>query len=302
MFEVGVGPHSVAGFGPPGKPLGRVMAETAEAGYDHFMFLAWELNPPADDRGDAPDSFCDLKGSDLRALVRRLAQHGVRASSIFPGFMPVFERTELPQVIERLKAYREIAWELGCHTMVIPAGASPKPHMPTAAKLEGIGMLAEVMDAVASDEPGAVFKVAVDVHYHANIETVEDCDHLLDTLRVRNAGICLNIGHLHTVRSPGWELLRRRPDRIHVVAWKDHGENLEPDAPHPYLSKELGTGDTPLQEYVDAYLDGDCRGIHMITVEHVPFEDRVACLRRSREHLFRLFREAIDQRRSGRAS
>jgi sugar phosphate isomerase/epimerase len=128
--------------------------------------------------------------------------------------------------------------------------------------------------------------MAVDVHYGGIIETVADCEYLLSCAQKRNAGLCLNIGHMTTLGEEGWSLLERRPDRVHALAWKDH--LIGDDLPQPVVSVELGKGKSPFHRYADVLKRVRCNALHYITFEHVPFEEKKDALRRSREYLAQL--------------
>jgi len=280
--------HAVAGFGPPGKPFRQVVAETAETGFKHLMLLTSEAGPKVDANGDAPDSFVNILESNHDGLMRAVSSHGLRVSSVYPGF-GLFDLTSdgIPRTIDRLRAYRDVAWRLGSHLMIHPAGTSEPATATLDEKKVHIDALAEIMDGVASDTPGEIFKMAADVHYGSSLMTVADCEYFLSVARKRNTGLCLNMGHMTTSGEKGWELLERHPDRIHVLAWKDH--ELGHKGEHPVVSVELGKGKTPFEKYVEVYRKVDCDAIHLITFEDVPFDEKKEALRRSREHLDRLF-------------
>jgi len=113
-----------------------------------------------------------------------------------------------------------------------------------------------------------------------------DCEYLLDQAKVKNEGLCLNMGHMTTLREEGWTLLARFPERVHVLAWKNHlvGENL----PQPAVSCELGEGKTPFQQYADVYRKVPCRSLHLITFGDVPLDEKKEALRRSHGYLVKL--------------
>jgi len=75
--------------------------------------------------------------------------------------------------------------------MVHPAGRAERPRVPLASKREQIRRVAGAMDAVASDTPGGIFKMAVDVHYGGIVETVADCKAFLNHAGKVNSGLCL---------------------------------------------------------------------------------------------------------------
>ncbi len=287
MFEIGTSTHAIAGFGKPSKPFRQAVAEMANCGYSHVFLLTSENGTPVDESGNAPEALVNIRESDLAATLRTVSSHGLRVSCIYPGFGLDFSPEGVEQTIDGLKAYRDIAWRLGCHVMVHSAGRTEKPHTPLEDKKEQIQRVAQAMDAVASDTPGEIFKVAIDVHYWGIVETVADCEYLLACAKRANSGICLNMGHMTTLGEEGWELLRRFPERIHVIAWKDHlvGDDLS----QPVVSVELGKGGTPFQKYVEAYRKVKCKAIHVITFEDVPFDEKKDALKRSYEYLIRAF-------------
>lgn len=288
MLEIGTSTHAIAGFGAPSKPFRQALEEMAECGFQHFLLLGAGRGPCVDASGDAPMSLVDILGSDRRALLRAVAAHGLRISCLYPGIALDFSAEGWRKTTDALLEFREAAWELGCHVMVHSAGVAAQARMPFAEKKEAIEWVARAMDTVASDTPGQVFRMAVDVHYHGIIETVADCRHLLSCCTKRNAGICLNMGHMTTLGEPGWTLLEGFPERMHVLAWKDH--LLGPDLPRPVVSVELGTGRTPFERYTEVCRRARPQGLNLITFEDVALEERKDALSRSREHLLGLLR------------
>jgi sugar phosphate isomerase/epimerase len=286
--EFGTSTHAIAGFGAPGKPFQQSVAEIAECGYGHFMLLTWEGGPPIDSSGHSPQSLINLLESDTTAILRVVSSHGLRISAIYPGF-GLFDLTAqgVPKTIEKLKRYRDIAWSLGCSLMIHPAGTGEEPGTRFEEKIERIDALAKIMDAIASDTPGSVFRMAADVHFNSTLQMVVDCEYFLANSRIRNTGLCLNTGHLATSKEEGWRLLEKFPERVHVIAWKDH--LLEENLPHPVVSVELGKGKTPFNRYIEAYRKVMCPAIQLITFEDVPMEEKKEALRRSREHMLTLY-------------
>lgn len=286
MFEIGTSTHAIAGFGEPSKPFRQAVAEMAECGFQHFLLLTSEAGPPVDCSGNAPAALINLRDSNLPALLRTVASHGLRVSSVYPGFGLDYSPEGMTSTIEGLKVYRDLAWELGCHVMVHSVSSFGKARVPLDEKKDAIERVAEVMDAVASDKPGAVFKMAVDIHYSGIVETVADGEYLLACAQKQNAGLCLNIGHMTTLGEEGWDLLERHPERVHVLAWKDH--LLGDDLPKPVVSVELGTGKSPFHKYAEVLKRVRCQGLNYITFEDVPFEEKKDALRRSRDYLLTL--------------
>ena len=288
MIEFGTSTHAIAGFGEPGKPFRQAVAEIADCGYQHMMLLGSEQGPAVGASGDAPQALVHIGRSDLAAIQQTIARHGLRIGCLYPGCAIDFCDAGKDATAERLLSYRNMAWRMGCHIMVHAAGSAPAPRTPLQDKESMLRNVAEVMDRVSSDAPGSVFKMAVDVHYGGIVETVADCGCLLDMTTQRNAGLCLNTGHMTTLDEPGWTLITERPDRVHVLAWKDHLTG--PDLPKPVYSVELGTGRTPFERYVEALRAVECDALNLITFEDVALPEKRDALRRSREYALGLLR------------
>jgi len=277
--SLGAGAHSLMGSGVDPMRFADAVATLANVGFEHLMLLGGEQNAGVAADGDAPDPFPNLADSDLGALSATVARHGMRVSSVFPGCPIDYSSAGVDGTVERLLAYREITWRLGCSTMIIPTKSTRERGLSTAAKRQAIELTSLVMNALACDDRHDRFTVAVDVHHGAIIETVEDCRLLLSLCPCQRAGICLNMGHLSSSKQPGWELLEECPERVPVVAWKDH--RPAPEKAHGWESVPLGQGVTELERYRDALVSGGCQGMHLITVEHAPAETKVKALQDS---------------------
>lgn len=288
-LEFGSGIHAIAGFGEPGKPFRQCIRELASAGYAHFMLMGWEPNAGVGADGDAPQAFINFFESDRAALLKTVAGHGMRISSIYPGF-GLFNLRDPQETIDKLLRYRDFAWSIGVRQMIHPTGAAKQPTAPLDEdKRRDIRTVAQIMDAVASDAPGQVFRMAIDIHYNATLETIADCEYFMDCTSNPAAGFCLNMGHQTTSNQPGWELLERYPERIQVMAWKDHLVPGEPDK--PVVSVELGKGHTPFKRYIEVWRRVPTQALQMITMEDVPHEERLEILNRSRIYLEKLITE-----------
>lgn len=285
--EIGTGVHCLAGFGEPGKPFRQTVRETAEAGYKHLLLLFWEGNPGIDASGDAPQAFVNGLESNKEALLRTLASHGVQVSAIYPGFgLMDLENTQ--KTIDQMLRYRDLAWSLGCHRMVHCMAQSKTPTAPLDdERRRDIRALAKILDAVTSDKPGEVFKTALDIHYWGTVETIADAEYFAEVSEKASSGFCINMGHLTTSEQPGWTLLERFPERVHVMAWKDH--SLAPGREKPVVSRELGQADTPFPKYVEAWRKNPIDALQIIAVEDVEHEQRLEAMRRSRLYLEQLW-------------
>jgi len=284
MVEIGAGPHSVVSFGNPAAMTFReATAQIAACDYEHLMVLGSEKGPPLDKAGDAPAAFVNLMESDPAALLKSVSGFGLRVSCVYPGCPLDYSAEGVKPTVERLLRYRETIRALGCHVMCLSVSGARRPGMPFEEKREAVARVAEVIDAVASDEPGDLFKVGIDIHYGAIVETVADCEYLLERCGNTNAGLCLNMGHLSSAKQDGWTLLEKYPGRVHIVAWKDH--KVPEDGSRPWVSVRLGDGLTQLEKYVAAWKSSGCLGVHLITVEHEPPERKAAALRESLQYL-----------------
>jgi sugar phosphate isomerase/epimerase len=155
--------------------------------------------------------------------------------------------------------------------------------MPAAEKEALLQRVARVLTTALDGAPPEMH-TAIDIHYGAAVEGVADCRRLFELAPDPRAGIALNIGHMTTCRQEGWLLLREHPERIPLIAWKDHLLQPPPEATHPVYSVELGTGDSPFEKYAAELPARDTRQ-HLITFEHVPLAEKKEALRRSLKYL-----------------
>lgn len=283
--------HALTDWSQPVKSFRQVLGEAAELGFGGIMLMHLPGQPAL--TAETPDpaaAMLDLQQSDL-ALVRQAVEEvGLRVACVYQGLMKVGDTGEMAETTGGLSALGRMGRPLGTNLVLPNAGVAPQPRMPLAEKEDLLERVAQVMmTALQYAPPGTKF--APDIHYGGIIETVEDARWLFQRVAEPRIGITLNIGHMTTMHQEGWRLLEEAPERIHVVAWKDHLLQPPPEATHPIYSVELGTGDSPFAEYAKRLpADGGDR-LHLITFEHVPLEQKKAALGRSLQYMQRLWAE-----------
>lgn len=279
--SLGVVTHAV---GHQPMPFQRCLQQIAAAGGEHILLLTSPAGPVI--RADQPAAaaqFPNVLASDPDELRRVVADAGLRVSSLLAGRRAAVEsEAAADESLAALSPYRDWALRLGCPALCLSA-----PPASGGAKRAELRRLAHLMDALAAGGQGRL-TVSVDVHVSSLVESVDDCRVLVEDMAEPRAGLLLNIGHLTTAGQEGWRLVEEYPQRIHVVGWKDH--SLAADRPVPVYSVELGTGDTPLERYVRAFLQTKATPVHLVNVEHPPQGDEVPTLRRSVDYLRQVWR------------
>ncbi len=285
-MKFGTSTHAISEFGNDIKPFHQALAEIRECGFEQLMLLMSPAGPPLR-AGDRPGaSMLNLFDSDAAAVRQAVQEAGLELVSVHGGLVNLSTAETRRESMGQLTKLADCARELGCGVMSHNAGQAPEPLMPHETKRELIAQLAEVMRAAAEYAPE--LRICVDIHYHSPVETIRDCEYLLE-LVPDNAGLLLNIGHMTTCNQPGWELLERHPERIPVIAYKDH--RTDPGRPHPVTSVELGKGESPFEEYLRVLKRRAGEHVHLITFEHVPLEQKKEALARSLVYLKGLWEE-----------
>jgi len=288
-MKIGTSVHALTEWASPVKPFRQVVAEAAELGFASLMLM----NTPGQDAltadHDPPGALVDLEASDLGLVKQVVGDAGLEVACVYQGLMRVGDEAERAATVAGLQRLAEMAMFLETNVVLPNAGAAPRAQMPAAEKTELVAAVAAVVsEALGAFPPG--LKIAPDIHYGGLLETVADCERYFALCPDPRAGITLNIGHMTTLGEPGWRLIEEHPDRVHVIAWKDHLVPPPPGATHPVYSVELGTGQSPFARYVQAAKPLDHgQWLHLITFEHVPLADKKAALGRSRGYLERLW-------------
>lgn len=287
-MRFGTSVHALTDWSAEVKPFRAVLSESAGLGFQDIMLMHLPGQAALTADSDPQGAMIDLEASD-RALVRQaVCDAGLGVACLYQGLTKVATDEECEETVRGLLRLAEMAGDLGTDILLPNAGAAPAPRMPSHEKNELICRLAAAFTRVLEATPPTL-KIAPDVHYQGIIETVADCRRLFELIPDTRAGIALNIGHMTTLGEEGWTLLRDCPERVHVVAWKDH--LLTPPAGHTHAvySVELGTGDSPFERYARLIAEDGGPHAHLITFEHVPLAEKVPALGRSLEYMRRLW-------------
>jgi sugar phosphate isomerase/epimerase len=275
--------HAFTDFGNDAVPFHEALRQIRQAGYQQVMLLSLPGRPGLHSGENPPCSLLDHSRSDPDALSQALAEAGLRLSVMFGAGADFSTDEAADAALAWLSRLCDVAMALDCRFFGHSVGTAAAPNMPTAAKAENILRLARVMDALGERCAESLY-ISGDVHWHGNVETVADCEFLVNQLATPNTGPLLNIGHMTTCGQDGWTLLERYPERIRFIAWKDH--SLAPDRPHPVTSVELGTGDSPFERYIPIVkAQAHVERVHTIALETVPLAEKPAAMRRSLEYM-----------------
>ncbi|MGM0492593.1 MAG: sugar phosphate isomerase/epimerase family protein [Armatimonadota bacterium] len=280
--------HAMTFEGEDSLSLPEACATLRECGFEGVMLMSIP-GRPALQADDIPDAcLLDLANSDLDAVKRIVADAGLEIVGLYCSGIDPSSAEGFQASVQSLVDGARVASELGCSHLGHGGGRSPSPGLATEAKLPLVQRLAQIVDAVAIEFPD--LRLAVDAHYHGVIESVADCEQYIDELDSERAGILLNTGHMTTCGEHGWELIEQQPERVPIIGWKDHMP--APDARKPFLSVELGTGDTGLDRYVEAARGQGVERVHIINVESVMMDKKAAALRASLEYMRSLWNDA----------
>jgi sugar phosphate isomerase/epimerase len=290
-MNFGTSVHALTEWGQPVRSFRQVLAEAAEIGFTSIMLMHVPGGPVVNTHSpDAATPMIDLALSDLVQVREAVESAGLTVACVYQGLTKVANEEEVQATAQGLAALARMAEALGTNVVLPNAGAAPAPRMPSKEKVDLIAAFARAMEVALQDSP-ATTRIAPDVHYGGIIETVADCRELFGVTPDPRIGIALNIGHMTTLEQEGWVLLEEYPNRVSVVAWKDHLVPPPPDAPHPIYSVELGTGQSPFAEYARRLPSDGGNRLQLITFEHVPLEAKKGSLLRSLQYMQRLWAE-----------
>jgi sugar phosphate isomerase/epimerase len=282
-MRIGTSLHALTDFGEDVKPFRQALAEAAECGFETVMLLNFPGRPPVTEDGPGC-ALVDLGASDPEVVQTAVREAGLGPAFVYQACTNVADDAAADASGEALAGLMALAARLGASIAIPNAGLAPAPLMPVEEKEVLLQRMARMAMKALEGAPPEV-SVAFDIHYGAALESAADCRRLFGLAPDVRAGIALNIGHMTTCRQEGWRLLEDHPERVHVVAWKDHLLRPPPEATHPVYSVELGTGDSPFPRYAQA-LRGRADSVeHLITFEHVPLAEKKDALRRSLTYL-----------------
>lgn len=288
-MKIGTSVHALTDWAAPVKPFRQAVAEAAELGFNSLMLMNIPGQAALTVDHDPPGAIIDLEASDLALVKEVVSAAGLEVACVYQGLMQVGDDAQKAATVAGLRKLAEMATFLETDIVLPNAGAAPAAQMPSADKAGLVADVAAVITEALQTFPAGM-KIAPDIHYGGLLETVADCERYFALCPDPRAGITLNIGHMTTLGEEGWRLLEEYPERVHVIAWKDHRVPAPPEATHPIYSVELGTGQSPFARYVAAAKPRDHgQWLHLITFEHVPLAQKKGALGRSRAYLEELW-------------
>lgn len=289
-MQFGTSVHALTDWSAEVKPFRQVLGEAAELGFGEIMLMNLPGQAALTVDNDPQGAMIDLEQSDLTLVREAVAEAGLSVGCVYQGLMKVNSDAEAAQTATGLLRLADLALGLQTDILLPNAGAAPQPRMPLPDKRSLLDRLSKMVGEVMAALPSHL-KIAPDIHYGGVLETVADCLYYFDQNPDPRVGIALNIGHMTTLGEDGWRLLEQHPERVHVVAWKDHLLQPPPEATHPVYSVELGTGDSPFERYARVLPADGGPHKHLITFEHVPLAEKAAALGRSLQYLRKLWQE-----------
>jgi len=289
-MQFGTSVHALTDWSAEVKPFRQVLAEAAGLGFAQIMLMNLPGQAALTADNDPQGAMIDLEQSDISLVRDAVADAELQVCCVYQGLMNVGSEAEAAATAEGLMRLADLALGLQTDILLPNAGVAPEAKLPLVQKAELLDRLSRMVAEVLRRIPSHL-KIAPDIHYGGVIETVADCLCYFDQIPDPRAGITLNIGHMTTLGEEGWRLLERHPERVHIVAWKDHLLQPPPEATHPIYSVELGTGDSPFERYARLLPPDGGPHKHLITFEHVPLAEKQAALGRSLQYLRKLWGE-----------
>lgn len=278
-------------LGHKGYSFEAGLARFREIGFETVFLIGRSGAQPVSPGGTSPDIMPDVLASDPEHVLKALRNAGLELGAAYfagpAGWMDLESDQGAKTTAANLKEYAQGAVRLGAKCLGHSVTSCGRSKMPTEEKADRIKRLAACMSEAAASCADRGLKIGVDVHHKAWVEGLDDCRLLLNSMTSPNAGLLMNIGHLTTAEAYGWLLIGEYPDRIPCVGWKDH--SLAPDRPKPMWSIELGKGHSPFDLYVRAFKKHPAERVHVVNCENVPDEERPAILKRSLDHLKKIW-------------
>lgn len=185
----------------PNLGLDAALTLFADAGYAYFeTFTAWtwaKLDAHDTDRADAK---------------RRIADSGLRLSSLNIENFPAETPREYAARLDRQKRNVEWALELGCSHVSFKGGARTDEAM--RALIRGAGDLARFCESLP-------VTLAVGNHHGNRVQDLSDISSVLGEVSNSGLGMLLDIGHFHSAGVAIPPIIERHADRLALVHTKD---------------------------------------------------------------------------------
>ena len=283
---IGVSIHAVTQRDHDVCPFDDAVAQVRRAGADHIALAVSDEFAHVVQPGHQPaGALLNLLDSDLAEIARRLADAHLACTLVHLGPVPLDNAKTRLIALGRFCRQAERAAELGCSLVALQAPCSAGHAAPSALKQTHIDVLVNLMEALAVRSG---LRVCVGMRCGGPVETRDDADYFCNETMNPNVGLLLNVGHLSVLGEPGWEIIDRHLDRVFAVAWQDH----PPRSPRatPVREIELGSGVSPLINYWLHLIGREPQPVHVVAVEDGSPADRPDALRRSIEHLHKVWR------------
>jgi len=288
-MRIGTSVHALSDFGDDSKPFLETLADAADCGFDSIMLMNFPGKPAMQAGVGPPCSLIDLEASDLGAVREAVREAGLSVAAAYQGCMKVGSDEEAEESATDIKRLIALAHELGTPIALPNAGAAPAPGMPVGEKEGLLQRIARVLASALEGAPPEI-RIAIDIHYGGGVESRRRLRALVRACaRPTRGNHPQHRPHDHL--PPGWLDARARLPRASARGRLERppARNRPPEATHAVYSVELGTGDSPFERYVEALAPDDGTRQHLITLEHMPLGEKKEALRRSLEHLKRLW-------------
>lgn len=269
-------------LGDDHRPFRESLQMCRDSGYDEISLLHLAGGPVVRPGIDPDSSFIDVFRSDWNELRARLAAAGLRCRHVHAGRLDVTSDESTATSAAQLAGLAALAHNFGAEVMTFGVGPRRDPPVGGDERTAYLDRVATAFSTVDRELAGLPITLGIDIHFRAPVETVADASYVIEHSGQRRVGLCLNVGHLRSADQDGWELIRRYPDAVHVVAYKDHTES---GAVH---SVRLGAGDTPLVKYLAALHELEIEPFQVVSIEHEPWNAKEESARESRDHLLHL--------------
>ncbi len=176
-----------------------------------------------------------VRWTDFDLLNPRAAEAGLsRCTEVYAPSFPTGSIEEALQAVgDRLLLF-EAAEKLRSPLVVMTGRKRAEGGLaPTLAGLKALLPLVE----------GKPVRLALEPHYGAQIQFLEDYDAIFDEISSPQIGITLDSGHFHSAQVDWQRVIKRYPDRIYNFHVKDHvGTQSVP----------IGAGEVDLRGYIEA--------------------------------------------------
>jgi sugar phosphate isomerase/epimerase len=222
-----------------------------EAGYD-----ALELHT------DKLDRYI-RSGLGAAFLAEKLERHGIIASGIdIIGAVETQDKNAFAAILEKTKMLCEFANVIGCKTIQLNAFCELENY----SELERINLTAKNISEICQIglEHGVRFQL--EAAAWTPIHTLEQCQRLLERVRMPNLGLVIDFWHFWAARGATPEQIRKLDSSLIYAVHISDG--FRPEIGAPWVDETLlrdvlvGNGEIPIQDWVDAVKESSFDGCY----------------------------------------